>query len=410
MKDNNSVLLLERDYPKISLLVIGTGMYVCGRGTQSYGTVMPAIMKLYKLGFIENVLVASCHADSFRIFDSKIKELGENMGISMPYIRYPKDNSYNPTAYLSAIHDLPDPGAVIIVTPDHLHYEMALAAIKEKKHVLVVKPLTPTVAEAHRLIKAAERANVYGVVEFHKRWDWANIKLRDAIKEGIIGSPLYFSVEYSQRKNIPIEFFSSWVNYTSVFQYLGVHYADIIYFVTQDMPKRVVAIGQNSELRKSGFHAYDSIEAVIEWSKGFVSVIMTNWIDPYGSSAMSQQIIKVIGTKGRFESNQTERGVRVITDEGLEEVNPYFCQSYYNADTGYIEYWGYGIESITQFVMDVISIIKGVSSPRDFEGRRPTFRDALVSTAIIEGVRMSLENNSTWIEISDCLDSSEDFF
>ena len=275
---------------------------------------------------------------------------------------------------------------------------MALFAIKNGKHVLVVKPLATTVAEVYQLTHAAEQNGVYGAVEFHKRLDWANLRLRHAIENSIIGKPLYFHVEYSQRKMIPTQIFSDWVAHTSVFQYLGVHYADIIHFATGDRPTRIMATGQHGWLNNAKIPTYDAIQVVIEWSKGFVSTLLTNWIDPDCNTAMSYQMIKVIGTKGRFESDQKARGVQQVTDAGgVEDINPYFCQPYTESDNGYIEYRGYGIESITQFLRDVRTIVMENHSPRGFEGRRPTFRDALVSTAVIQGARLSLENDSKWV-------------
>ena len=46
--------------------------------------------------------------------------------------------------------------------------------------------------------------NVYGAVEFHKRWDWANLRLKYALEKELLGEPLYFHIEYSQRKVIPL--------------------------------------------------------------------------------------------------------------------------------------------------------------------------------------------------------------
>jgi predicted dehydrogenase len=387
---------------KINLLIIGTGMYVCGRGTDSYGAILPAVMQSYKLGHLDNVLIASKTRESFKDFDTKVHELRLLLGTDFPYTQYPTQKETDPTAYRSALQNLPQPGAVIIVTPDHLHTEMALAGIENGKHILIVKPLAPTVSEAYQLIQAAGNAGVYGAVEFHKRWDWANLKLLHALNRKVVGDPLYFHVEYSQRKSIPTQAFSSWINHTNIFQYLGVHYADIIHFVTHDTPTRLIAVGQKKYLTKRGISTYDSIQVLVEWSEGFVSTFLTNWIDPENNSAMSNQKIKIVGTKGRLESNQTARGIRLDTDsEGLEEVNPYFCQPYPDLNTGQIEYRGYGIDSIMQFLKDVLAITRGECSPGDFEGRRPTFRDALVSTAIVEAVNMSLEHDSGWVYFDD---------
>src|SRR5437899_1802494 len=47
--------------------------------------------------------------------------------------------------------------AVTVVTPDHLHREMALAALERGLHVLVEKPLDTTVEGCQEIIDAAKR-------------------------------------------------------------------------------------------------------------------------------------------------------------------------------------------------------------------------------------------------------------
>jgi scyllo-inositol 2-dehydrogenase (NADP+) len=41
---------------------------------------------------------------------------------------------------------------VIINSPDHLHHEMAIKALKHGKHIVVEKPFTLTVKEADEII------------------------------------------------------------------------------------------------------------------------------------------------------------------------------------------------------------------------------------------------------------------
>lgn len=396
--------IVNSSYHKINVLIIGTGMYVCGRGTEGYGTILPAVMQRYRTGRINQVIVASKSADSFLTFDAKLRDLQKLLGIEMPYLSWAQNSGKEANGYRDAIASLPDPGAVIISTPDSLHAEMAQSAIAAGKHVLVVKPLCPTVAEAQELIQAAENAGVYGAVEFHKRLDWANLQLRQTLESRVIGDPLYFHVEFSQRKSIPSDTFSPWVADTNIFQYLGVHYADMIYFVTKALPRRMLATGQKKWLSQQGIPTHDAIEVLIEWSPGFTSTILTNWIDPNCNGAMSQQKIEVIGTQGRLESDQTNRGVKLISDTGgIQDINPYFCQPYRNIETKLTEYKGYGIDSITQFLQDVESIAQGDHSPAYFEGIRPTFRDALVSTAIVEGAKLSLDNDSQWVYFDERL-------
>tara|TARA_B110000438_G_scaffold296345_1_gene340898 strand:- start:1534 stop:2424 length:891 start_codon:yes stop_codon:yes gene_type:complete len=50
--------------------------------------------------------------------------------------------------------------AIIIVTPINTHYELALKALKSKKHVFVEKPIAQKVSEANELLKYASRNNL----------------------------------------------------------------------------------------------------------------------------------------------------------------------------------------------------------------------------------------------------------
>ncbi|MFA5316406.1 MAG: Gfo/Idh/MocA family oxidoreductase [Dehalococcoidales bacterium] len=386
---------------KLNILVIGTGMYVCGRGTSGDGTIMPAIFEWGRTGDIGEVFVAGRSASGAREAKEKINALGRKMGISMPVSFYPRGND-DAKAYLKAIKDIPRPACALVATPDRLHKRAAEAAIKAGLHTLVVKPLVPTAAEARSLIGLQKWKKVYCAVEFHKRYDDANLKLRDAVSQGAIGDPLYFLAEFSQRKSMPEKVFRRWAASTNIFQYLGIHYVDMVHFVTKAKPVRAMATGQSYWLKPKGIDTYDAVEAVIEWKmkngKRFVSHILTNWIDPEKTSAMSDQKIKVIGTEGRFESDQKDRGVTMVTDKnGIEDINPYFCSQY--GPHGSVRFRGYGIDSIKTFLDDSAAVEDGSKSLEKLERERPTFSDSLISTMVLEAVNASLKRNGKWVEI-----------
>lgn len=387
----------------LNILIVGTGMYVCGRGTEEYGTVMPSICEWKRSNSVGDVYIVGKDIKGLNAAKRKIKELQQNMNISIPITYFPQGSLHYARSYKEAIRTIPNPACAIVVVPDNLHREIAGLAIKEGLHTLVVKPLAPTLKEVRELIETQEVNKVYCAVEFHKRFDHANLKLKDAISQGLIGDPIYFLVEYSQRKSVPSERFRKWIKATNVFQYLGIHYVDIIYFATRAIPKRAMAIGQRGWLVSKGIDTYDSIQGVIEWEspsgKKFSSHILTNWIDPEKTSAMSEQRIEVIGTKGRFESDQKKRGITIVTDEkGIEEINPYFCSAY--GEKGCVSYRGYGIESIYQFLDDVVQIEKGELKIDDLEGKRPTFKESIVPTAVLEAVNESLKRGGEWVTVT----------
>jgi predicted dehydrogenase len=388
----------------MKIIIIGNGVYVSGRGTNGFGTVLPAIVEYQRLHqSVEHVVMTGTNPMHAEEAEEKIRELMQLTDVSFQLESLPKTSVSNVDIYKDIISKIDQPACTIVAVPDHLHYKIARDCLEAGLHTLVVKPLTPTVSEAKDLISLSNQKNLYGAVEFHKRYDRHNLKLKEAISDGEIGDPLYFLVEYSQRKNIPLKTFSAWVDKTNVFQYLGVHYVDIIYFITGATPKRVQVLGQKSWLKEQGVDTFDAIHATIEWEmqngKNFLSFIHTNWIDPENTSAMSDQRMKVIGTKGRIESNQKNRGLQKITDtHGIEDINPDFCNTY-PLPNGKLSYQGYGIDSINTFLNDIQNIMHGNIKPGDLEGKRPTFTDSLVSTAVVEAVNNGLKKQGVWLEI-----------
>lgn len=384
----------------LHILVIGTGMYTCGRGTDGYGTIMPAVFEWKRKNREGEIYVAGTSPESIRMAQAKIRDLEGHMQVE-PSIRFfPQGTQPDPNCYLEAIRQIPRPACAIIATPNHWHRRMAGAAMEGGLHTQVVKPLAPTLKEVRELIDLQKRARIYGVVDFHKRFDQANLKLKDAFSSGLIGDPPYIVVLYSQQKSVPSAHFRKWVDKTTTFQYLGIHYIDIIYFATQATPLRVMAIGQKSWLFAQGIDTYDSVQGTIEWQlpsgKKFAQFIFTNWIDPELTSALSEQNLRVIGTRGRFESDQKKRGVTMVTDQkGIEEINPYFT-SPYQLD-GRVTYRGYGVDSIETFLNDVVQVENGTVQIEDLEKKRSTFNQSIIPTAILEGIHQSLQKNGEWI-------------
>jgi D-galacturonate reductase len=382
---------------KINLIVIGSGAYVCGKNTSGFGTILPALIEATRRQLIQKITVVSRHSSTEKIFNKKIKDIQNLSKIKLDYLWYNKKNDLE-NGYKKAIENSDENTVVIVATPDNLHYEMTAHSLKNQKHTLVVKPLTPKINEAKALIKLSKNNKLLTIVDFHKRYDLANLKLRNMIKSNKIGIPQYFHIEYSQQREIPQKIFKSWLQHTNIFQYLGVHYVDIINFVTDAIPIRVMSMGQKNILKKIYPDTYDSIQTIIEWkykNTKFVSTLLCNWIDPNSTSAVSYQSIKVIGSEGRIESDQKNRGYEVITKNGVENMNLYFNQDYF-IDEKY-HFKGYGIDSILQFFLDSYEILNKKNTVEFISKHRPTFEKTLSSVIVIDAANKSLKNNGKWI-------------
>ena len=386
------------------LVIVGAGMYVCGKGTEGYGTVLPAAFEACRQGWIKTIHLAAATKKSADLAKAKAEELKDLTKIS-PDIRFYPENGDDPRAYMTAVKKASQPCGAIVSVPDNLHFDITKELIKKRIHVQVVKPLVSTIEENKKLIELRNKYNVYGCVEYHKRFDESNLKLFDLIRQGTLGELLHFRINYSQRKLIPLTMFQSWVDTTNIFQYLGVHYVDLIYFLTSAIPLRVMSIGMKKYLSGKGIDTFDTIQTLIEWQladdKGsFLSSHLTGWIDPDVSTAMSDQRLEVIGTKGRYRSDQKDRGVTLTTDDfGCEQINPYFCQFYHDVDGQGLKINGYGPKSILQFVKDTADIIKGKKGPTDMMGLRATFDSSLCISMVLEASARSLAENNTWVRI-----------
>jgi scyllo-inositol 2-dehydrogenase (NADP+) len=81
----------------------------------------------------------------------------------------------------------PDIRLVVVNTPDHLHFDMALAAINAGKHVVVEKPFTLRASDATRLIREAEKARTLLTVFQNRRWDGDFLTVREILGKGLLG-------------------------------------------------------------------------------------------------------------------------------------------------------------------------------------------------------------------------------
>ena len=384
------------------IFIIGSGNYVTGRGTDSYGTILPAIYEFNKeKKIVDEVVILTTSKKSAKLAENKNKKIRYLSGHNLRVKIVVKKNNFK----FSTNHTYSRDGisCAIIATPDHTHYKLAKDCLKNKQHCLVVKPVVTKLSELKNLIKLCKKNQVYGAVEFHKRFDKQALILKDKYDSGTIGDPLYSWSEYSQKKIVPEKFFKSWVSKNNVFQYLGIHYVDLIRYVTNSKPKKVIAIGQKNYLKGKNINTPDSIQAIIEWQSpqgiSFTQTLLLNWVDPKNTTAMSDQNFKLVGTKGRIESDQKNRGVRIV-EEGsyIEDINPDFCRVY-GTTPGKIRWEGYGIESVKTFLKDIILIKKNKSLLKSLDEVRPTFKEALYSTAVLEAANYSLLHNSVWKKV-----------
>ena len=88
--------------------------------------------------------------------------------------------------------------AVSIVTPNHVHYAAAREFLKRGIHVICDKPLTSTLGDAKKLVKAAEQSDALFILT-HNYTGYPMVRqAREMVANGQIGKIRVVQVEYPQ--------------------------------------------------------------------------------------------------------------------------------------------------------------------------------------------------------------------
>jgi UDP-N-acetylglucosamine 3-dehydrogenase len=155
---------------------------------------------------------------------------------------------------------------VSICTPTLTHTELMLDAIKGDKHVLVEKPMTNTVIEAERVLKAAKLKNVMVMVGFIERFNPALKKAEELINKGEIGEiVLTISRRLSNRPRR--------ITDVGVVKDLAIHDIDIICHLLNDKLDHIYAITKSVNYKNE-----DYAHIILRFGDDKVAIVEASWL------------------------------------------------------------------------------------------------------------------------------------
>src|SRR3990167_7577169 len=114
----------------INVVIVGRGMYVCGRGTDGYGIICPAILEWSRSNDIGDVYIVGTKRSGMRLAKNKIDELKHRMKVSVSVKYFPQGVAEDRECYEEAIKNIRHPAVCIVAVPDNLHKDVASCAIK----------------------------------------------------------------------------------------------------------------------------------------------------------------------------------------------------------------------------------------------------------------------------------------
>ena len=129
-----------------------------------------------------------------------------------------------------------DVDAVCICTPNNSHAEIALAALRARKHVLCEKPMAISAEDAVRMVETAEQMGVLLTVGHQSRFSPAAQALYRQLREGAFGSLYFARASMVRRMGIPTwgHFFDPAVQGGGCLIDLGTHALDLALWLLND--------------------------------------------------------------------------------------------------------------------------------------------------------------------------------
>jgi predicted dehydrogenase len=287
-------------------------------------------------------------------------EARRRMGASLPGVRL--------TAELDDLLADPELDCVVLATPVPSHAQLAIRVLEAGKHCLVEKPLAQSVADAERVVAAAQRAErllmVGHLLEYHP----GVRKLADIAASGRLGDVHYI---YSKRLNL-----GQLRADENALWSLGAHDVSVVLRLAGEDPDQMEARGE--------CYMRDGVEDVVfcflRFPSGLSAHLHLSWLDPH-----KERRFTVVGSEqmATFDDMELERKVTVY-DKGFDP-----------SATGYGEYitrsgdaWSPRLPSTEPLRLECEHFVQCVREDRapDSDGH-----SGLRVVRVLEGLQRSLD-------------------
>jgi len=196
--------------------------------------------------------------------------------------------------------------AVIICTPLHMHYQMAIDALDAGKHVYCEKTMTHTIDQAIKLAQKVRASKKTFMVGYQLRCNPLHQEIKEMIAAGACGQITQVACTYNRngdwRREVEDPENERLINWRMYWEYSGglmaelcSHQIDQVNWMLDSHPIKVCGFG-GIDYWKDGREIFDNVTTVYEYPNGVKASF--NSITTNASSGVS---IKIMGTEGAIE-------------------------------------------------------------------------------------------------------------
>ena len=304
---------------------------------------------------------------------------------------------------------------VDIVTPTNSHAEMAIAAMKNGKHVLCEKPLGLNLKECEQMFAAAQKAKVVHMVCHNYRRIPAIALAKKMISEGALGRIYHFRARYAQDGLADPDFPINWrlqkeTSGSGVHSDINSHIIDLGRFLVGEftevcgllntfVPERPLAESPVKGQKKLGkVTAPDSAMFIGRMENGVLANLEAT---KYALGRKNHIEIEINGGKGSIffdfedmnrlkfyngDDPKDRQGFREIIVTARDGIHPY------------VGHWwppGHGLGYEHTFVHAVADFVNACA---DGKSVQPTFEDGLENQRVLAAVEESSQKGR-WVKL-----------
>lgn len=191
---------------------------------------------------------------------------------------------------------------VFITTPHAYHADIACAAAKKRKDIILEKPIARNLNEIKKITEAVEKFKVRCTVAENYMFKSFVHKITGSVQNGHIGKPLFLEINKSNRDNI-----TGWranLNLMGGGALLegGVHWINLLVSLAESDPVSVIAVKPEVEY-ETNVPFEDTLTLLVKFKNGVTGKLFHSWRIPNRFKGVG--LSKFYGSEGviTFESN-----------------------------------------------------------------------------------------------------------
>jgi len=333
-------------------------------------------------------------------------------------------------AYADYRELLADPAVQVIhnTTPNHLHREISLAALRAGKHVISDKPLASNLQESRELHEAARDAGVAHVVTFNYRSHALVQQARAMIAKGKVGAPVFVHGCYLQDWLTDDKTYSWRLDpkrggASSALGDIGSHWCDLAEHVTgaritavlADLytavpvrhvaaaPTRAFAKAKATTRREVKITSEDTASVLLRFDNGARGCVTVGQVLPGHKNDLRLEVNGRLASLAWRQENPNELWIghhaqaNAVLSRDPALLDP-AARGYAHLPAGHPEAWS---DAFRNLIADAYAWIRKGGMPQTKPAALPTFADGYRNALVIDAMLKSHAAGGAWQTVED---------